>query len=177
TFTPALIASKGLARVRSFTIDDDPRIEAQPLYVPNLRMPDGNRHDVLFVASMGNHIWAFDVNGNGIWKTPTLGTPLHPARDPKGPRPTSSVIDNWGINILWGILSTPVIDLDLNRMYFVNWRVDANGKLGLFVHQIDITTMQPIGQPVPLQAQLKDANGNAVAGHHGAPVQLQPTQK
>jgi outer membrane protein assembly factor BamB len=182
TLTPALVGSKGLARVRSFDLTDgafkdDPRIEAQPLYVPNLAMPDGHKHDVLFVASMGNRIWAFDVDGNGVWKTPTLGTPFKPARDPKGPRPTSTVIDNWGINILWGILSTPVIDLDLNRMYFVNWRVGADGKHGLFVHQIDISTMQPIGQPVALQAQLKDAAGNPVAGHHGALVELQPTQK
>ena len=176
-FTPALVANKGLRRVRSFTIDDDPRIEAQPLYVPNLQMPDGNKHNVLFVASMANQIWAFDVDGNGVWKTPTLGAPFRPARDPNGPRPTSTVIDNWGINILWGILSTPVIDLDLNRMYFVNWRVQADGKLGMFAHQIDISTMQPIGQPIQLKAQLKDAHGNTAIGHNGGPVELQSTQK
>jgi len=181
--TPALVANKGLRRVRSFSIvgdaklPDDPRIEAQPLYVPNLQMPDGQKHDVLFVASMANRIWAFDVDGNGVWQTPVLGTPFKPANDPKGPRPTSSVIDNWGINFLWGILSTPVIDLDRNRMYFVNWRVGADGKLGMFAHQIDISTMQPEGQPIQLKAQLKDANGNPAVGHHGGPVQLQPTQK
>jgi hypothetical protein len=177
SFTPALVSSKGLRRVRSFSITDDPRIEAQPLYVPNLQMPDGNKHDVLFVASMGNHVWAFDVNGPGVWQTPTLGTPLRPAHDPNGPRPTSTVIDSFGINILWGILSTPVVDLDTNRMYFVNWRVQANGKLGLFAHQIDISTMQPIGAPIQLQAQLKDAHGNPAIGHRGATVELQPTQK
>jgi hypothetical protein len=177
TFTPTLVSNKGLKRVRSFTIDDDPRIEAQPLYVPNLLMPDGNKHDVLFVASMGNHIWAFDVNGNGVWKTPALGAPFRPAIDPKGPRKTSTVIDSWGINILWGILSTPVVDIDLNRMYFVNWRVQGNGKLGMFAHQIDISTMQPIGNPIQLEAQLKDAHGNPAMGHHGALVELQPTQK
>ena len=87
--TPALVASKGFSRVRSFNLSDgdfkdDPRIEAQPLYVPNLKMPDGNKHDVLFVASMGNFIWAFDVNGNNFWKTPMLGSPFKPAHDPNG---------------------------------------------------------------------------------------------
>jgi hypothetical protein len=176
-FTPALVSNKGLRRVRSFNINDDIRIEAQPLYVPNLQMPDGNKHDVLFVASMGNHIWAFDVNGPGVWQTPTLGAPFRPAHDPNGQRPTATVIDTFGINILWGILSTPVVDLDTNRMYFVNWRVQANGKLGMFAHQIDISTMQPIGAPIQLQAQLKDAQGNPAIGHHGATVELQPTQK
>ena len=176
-FTPALVGAKGLRRIRSFNIDDDPRIEAQPLYVPDLKMPDGNKHNVLFVASMANQIWAFDTNGNGMWKTPVLGTPYRPARDPKGPRPTSTIIDNWGINILWGILSTPVIDLELNRMYFVNFQVQADGKPALFAHQIDISTMQPIGQPIRLQAQLNDAAGNPAVGHHGKPVVLQPDQK
>jgi hypothetical protein len=175
--TPALVAAKGLRRVRSFNIDDDPRIEGQPLYVPNLQMPDGNHHDVLFVASMANQVWGFDVNGNGVWKTPVLGTPFRPAHDPKGPRPTSTVIDSWGINILWGILSTPVIDQDANRLYFVNWRVEADGKPALFAHQISINTMQPIGQPIRLEAQLKDAGGNPAVGPQGATVALRPDQK
>jgi hypothetical protein len=76
-FTPALVASKGLKRVKSFHLDDDPRIEAQPLYVPRIQMPDGQKHNVLFVASMGNH----DVDGSQFWKTPALGTPFDPPRN------------------------------------------------------------------------------------------------
>jgi hypothetical protein len=79
-FTPALVASKGLKRVKSFHLDDDPRIEAQPLYVPGIQMPDGQKHNVLFVASMGNHVWAFDVDGSQFWKTPALGTPFDPPK-------------------------------------------------------------------------------------------------
>src|SRR5262249_32159329 len=181
--TPARVQAKSLARVRSFVpvggnFKDDPRIEAQPLYVPGIEMPDKKKHDVLFAASMGNIIWAFDVRGNGFWRTPVLGNPFKPAHDPHGPRPTSTVIDNWGINFSWGILSTPVIDLDRNRMYFVNWRVDGNNQLqGLFAHQIDINTMQPVGEPLLLKAQLKDQHGAPITGHHGNPVALRPTQK
>jgi hypothetical protein len=178
--TPGLVASKGLTRVRSFTlVDDDPRIEAQPLYVPRLLMPDGQRHDVLFVASMGNFIWAFDVDGHGSWKSPQLGPPYNP---PQKPPPTQygripTVIDSWGINGLWGILSTPVIDVDANRMYFVNWRMLPGGKRALFAGQIDISTMQPIGNPVMLQAQAQDQQGNPVMGPDGQPVALKPDQK
>jgi hypothetical protein len=53
---------KGLRRVKRFIVDDDARIEAQPLYVPNLKLSDGSRHNVVFVASMGNHVWAFDAD-------------------------------------------------------------------------------------------------------------------
>ena len=102
--TPDLIASKGLSRMHSFNIfndpvQDDPRIEAQPLYVPNLQMPDGKIHNVLFVATMANKIWAFDVDGNGVWQTPVLGAPYRPAHDPTGNSPTATVIDSWGINL------------------------------------------------------------------------------
>lgn len=168
--TPAAVAAKGLSRVRGFVVDDDPRIEAQPLYLPHLTMPDGKAHDVLFVASMGNHIWAFDVDGNGTWKTPQLGAPFVPPEVPnQGHR--STTIDSWGINIAWGILSTPVIDLDANRIYCVNWMLQ-NGTPALFAHRIDIATMTEIGTPKPIEASL-----GADVDAHGKPVKLQPDQK
>ncbi|MBZ5620897.1 MAG: hypothetical protein LAQ69_19530 [Acidobacteriia bacterium] len=167
-FTPALLASKGLKRERSFHIPDDPRIEAQPLYVPNVKMPDSKHHNILFVASMGNHIFAFDVDGNGVFPSPELGPPFKPA--------TPTAIDMFAINKLWGILSTPVIDADANRMYFVNWRAQSGGKRALFADQIDISTMQPIGTPLALQAKALDAHGNPVL-LNGKPVELQPDQK
>jgi hypothetical protein len=169
TLTPALVASKGLRRVRSFRIDDDPRIEAQPLYLPGLLMDDGKEHDILFVASMGNHLWAFDVNGNGIWKTPQLGAPLDPPETNKPGQHRSTGIDGAGINLLWGILSTPVIDLDSLRMYLVNWMVQNSGKPALFAHQIDLKTMQEIGAPQPIEA--------SVVNEQGVTVTLQPDQK
>ena len=168
--TPAAISAKGLRRVRSFAIDDDPRIEAQPLYVPNITMPDGKPHDVLFVASMGNHVWAFDVDGDGMWKTPELGKPFVPPEVPgQGHRATT--IDSWGINIAWGILSTPVIDREANRMYCANWMLQPNGKPALFVHRIDLSTMREIGAPEPIVASLGQHDV------HGKPVELHPDQK
>jgi hypothetical protein len=165
--TAAAIAAKGLRRVRSFAIDDDPRIEAQPLYVPGVTMPDGKPHDVLFVASMGNHIWAFDVDGGGVWKTPQLGAPFVPPEKPgEGHRATT--IDDFGINIAWGILSTPVIDLDANRLYCVNWMTQPNGSRALFAHRIDLSSMTEIGAPEPIKANLdpkRDAHGNPIALH------------
>jgi hypothetical protein len=176
TLTPAAVLGRGLKRVRSFAVDDDPRIEAQPLYVPGIKMPDGKTHDVLFVATMGNHVWAFDVSGDGIWKTPPLGTPFTPKETQKPGRHRSTTIDAWGINIKWGILSTPVIDLDSGRMYVVNWMLQPTGKPALFVHRIDLGSMTEVGTPVPLQAQ----HGNPAdptTTVHGVPVVLHPDQK
>src|SRR5260370_505512 len=96
-FTPALVASKGLTRVKTFQVDDDPRIEAQPLYVPGIQMPDGKKHNVLFVASMGNHVWAFDVDSSEFWKTPALGMPFAPPENEQPGQHRSTAIDGWGI--------------------------------------------------------------------------------
>ena len=48
-----IVESKGLKKFKSLLlVGDDPRIEAQPLYVPDLTMNDGKRHNVVFVATM-----------------------------------------------------------------------------------------------------------------------------
>jgi outer membrane protein assembly factor BamB len=180
-FTPAVVVSKGLTRVRSFQVDDDLRIEAQPLYVPGIQMPDGKKHNILFVASMGNHVWAFDVDGSGVWKTPALGMPFDPPENEQPGQHRSTTIDGWGINIDWGILSTPVIDLDESRMYLVNWMTQETPpgppQRSLFAHRIDLSTMQEIGNPTPIQGTLTDEQGKPVLDARGKPVVLQPDQK
>jgi hypothetical protein len=46
--TPAKVLSQGLTKAFSLSVSaDDPRIEAQPLYVPGELMSDGARHDVI----------------------------------------------------------------------------------------------------------------------------------
>ncbi|MGA3005807.1 MAG: hypothetical protein ABSE20_29255 [Acetobacteraceae bacterium] len=73
----------------------------------------------MFVASMGNHVFAFDANkpqGNDrLWST-SLGKPFRPPVTSQPGQHRATSIDMYGINILWGILSTPVIDPDTNSM-------------------------------------------------------------
>ena len=58
--TPASVGSVKKLREFSLDSDDDPRLEAQPLYVARLQMADGP-HDVVIVSTMANNIYAFDV--------------------------------------------------------------------------------------------------------------------
>src|SRR5215472_10843851 len=77
--TPAAISSSGLRKLFSLPITDDARgVEAQPLIVPDLTMPDGKKHDVVYLFSMANTVWAFDANdGTKLWANPvSLGTPI-----------------------------------------------------------------------------------------------------
>jgi hypothetical protein len=59
--TPKNVGSNLLVKPRSLRFDDDPRLEAQPLYVSQIRMSDGHVHDVVYVCTMANNVWAFDA--------------------------------------------------------------------------------------------------------------------
>ena len=181
--TPQVVASKGLRLSKSLVVDDDPRIEAQPLYVPGLAMSDGRTHNVIFVATMGNHIFAFDADApqghDLLWKA-SLGEPFRPPETQKPDEHRRTTIDLYGINILWGILSTPVIDLDAKVMYCVNWMVQADGKPALFLHRLRLEDGKETSEPVGglrIAASLTDKDGKQVTDDRGQPVTLHPDQK
>ena len=190
TLTPQLLSSKGLTKVKSLTImkgpadPDDPRIEAQPLYVPGLVMKKDNKpHNVVFVASMGNLVHAFDADAQEgqdlLWTSTLLSNPYQPivkaAQNPEG-RETN--VDLWGINILWGVLSTPVIDLDKQQMYLVNWTEGPDPKDPvLLLHRIGLTDGKEIGKGQLLKGALTDNAGKPVLDARGKAVQLNPNQK
>jgi outer membrane protein assembly factor BamB len=173
--TPKNVGSNLLVKTRSLHVDDDPRLEAQPLYVSQIQMSDGNVHDVVYVCTMANNVWAFDANaGQPIWQQPTnLGRPIQPKLT-HNPRPTSSEIDLWGINLLWGILSTPVIDLETKKLYAVAWTSPdgtvANGVHEL--HEVDITSGHKTGR-LKITASAPDQ----VPAGHKAPTFVSSKQK
>jgi outer membrane protein assembly factor BamB len=154
SLAPGNVGTLKKLREIALDADDDPRIEAQPLYVPNLDI-SGAPHDVLIVCTMANNIYAFDVNsGEKLWKI-SVGTPVTPkitGRTMFGLN--ESEIDSWGINIRWGILSTPVIDLDTKTLYVVGWtsvdgtRVNSSHKL----HAINITNGAELHPAITIQA-------------------------
>ena len=154
TLTPANVG--GLKKLRELALDagDDPRIEAQPLYVPQLQV-SGALHDVVIVCSMANNVYAFDVNTAAkLWKT-NLGTPVSPKITGKtifGLNETE--IDSWGININWGILSTPVIDLETKTLYVLNWTSPDGTRANASHHlnALDIASGIAVHPPLAIQA-------------------------
>jgi outer membrane protein assembly factor BamB len=119
TLTSAAVGTRGIRRVFSLATTGDRRgIEAQPLAVPGVQLADGSVHDVIYLADMANQVWAFDAaTGQQLWKR-TLGTPVNGGK----------AIDMYTINDHWGVLGTPVIDLDTGTMYLVAW-VSTDGSI------------------------------------------------
>src|ERR1700694_5101477 len=56
-----------------FVIPSDGRVDAQPLYAPNVSIPGNGTHDVLFVASEHGTLYGFDADsGSTLWHMTTL---------------------------------------------------------------------------------------------------------
>src|SRR6266496_4043372 len=152
--TPAVV-SHGLRKLFSLQVSDDPFLEAQPLIVPGVAMPDGSTRDVVYVCTMANSVWAFDANdGRALWPKPVqLGTAI-----------TGTLgIDRFRINEHWGILSTPVIDIDTRTMYLVNWSSPDRSisKATHQLHALDIADGHPRHPALPIAARSTEAGSTA----------------
>jgi outer membrane protein assembly factor BamB len=140
--TPALVASRGMQLVHRITlatgnppVADNIRVEAQPLYVPGLMMNDGQVHDVLYIVSMSNNVWAFDANTfQPIWPKPVNAGP------PFLPQPGDPATGH-NINMSVGFLSTPAIDLDAGVMYLAHM-IAPNNQRVLQVEALNLTDGQ-----------------------------------
>lgn len=138
-------------------------INAQPLYVSNLSIPGKGTHNVVFVATLHNDVYAFDADaaGDSLWHV-NLGPPV--------PNSDYNVADLVEI----GILSTPVIDLSTGTIYVVA-NTKENGSAIFRLHALDLTTgSEKFGAPVVISASVPgtvswdNQNGQIqfVAAHH-----------
>jgi hypothetical protein len=102
----------------------DGEIQAQPLYVRGVNVPGVGRKNVVYVATMTNHLYAFDADDYAI--DPDAALLRHwyfgPA-EPGGPGRCASALS-------YGITSTPAIDVDthtgVKTMYFVTKTIESN---------------------------------------------------
>lgn len=127
---------------------------AQPLLIANVTI-GGAVHNVLYVATESNNVYAFDADHYGT------GAPLwHVSLNQSGESATTS-----GVILPYeGVTSTPVIDATTNTMYVVS---KHSSKAGTFwrLNALDITTgKQKLGGPVKIHASVAATNSAAVNG-------------
>ena len=87
----------------------DDQVDAQPLLVTGVTI-GGIKHDVVYVATEGNTVYAIDAASGGILLQVNLGTPVSISQLPGG-------CNNNGNNV--GINSTPVIDFSSKTLYVI----------------------------------------------------------
>src|SRR5277367_276788 len=143
----------------------DGYVYAQPLYVPNVSIPGLGTHNVVYVATQHDSVYAFDadsktgLNGSPLWHTSFI----HPKR---GITTVSS--GDVGCNDIVpeiGVTSTPVIDSATSTMYLIA-KTKENGKFFQRLHALDITTgKERTGSPVVIRAKVKGTGEGNVDGY------------
>ena len=155
--TADAVAARGIRKRLTLRVIGDARgVEAQPLIVPDVQLDDGTTREVVFLATMANQIWAYDgVEGTLVWAR-TLGRPIQGSRD----------IDWHLINDHWGILSTPVIDVERQILYAVAWVSPDHtvNQAQHFLHAVRLRDGQPVHPPLNLEGATFDPG-------HGLPLQ------
>ena len=113
-----------------FTMAVDGSTYAQPLYMPGLTV-NGAIHNVLYVATMENSLYAFDAdNGATLWKK-NYGTPIPPGD-------VQCCCQDISGNI--GIVSTPVIDTATNTLYLLHRNKNSDGSYHQWLRALDVST-------------------------------------
>jgi len=128
----------------------DGLVAAQPLYVSGLNIPGKGVHNVVFVATLHDSVYAFDADNNlganatPLWSVnflnPAAGITTEPVVE-LGCSGTTAFSE-------MGILGTPTIDLGSGTMYLVA-KTKENGTYHFRFHALDITTgMEKLGGPI-----------------------------
>src|SRR5262249_34843339 len=110
TLTPQNVP--GLQLLASVSLDE--QVDAQPLLVRGLTIAGGT-HDVLYVATENDTVYALDAATGAILLSPNFGTPVPQSVLPGQCNNNSGVV---------GINSTPVIDLASSTMYVIVYTYD-----------------------------------------------------
>ena len=159
--TPANVNSANFGKLFSYTVDG--YVFAQPLCVSALSIPGKGTHNVVFVATENNSVYAFDAdsnagaNGGLLWQV-NLG--------PSAQTGTSSFPFR-AIQPEVGITGTPVIDLPSQTLY-----VDAFTQSGKnFAHSIHALSIldgsEKPGSPVVVSVSIHGTGAGSTNGTLG----------
>src|SRR5215467_1659791 len=145
-----------------FSVPVNGAINAQPLYLQGVAIPGKGTHNVVYVATHHNDVYAFDADtqSDSLWHT-NLG--------PSVPSTDYNVDD---LNEI-GILSTPVIDAVTNTLYAVALtKEDGNHIYRL--HALDVTTgVEKFGGSTVIEATVP---GTSLFDSHNGQIAFDSSQ-
>jgi len=166
TLSPANVASSTFGL--KFTQRVDGYVYAQPLYVPGVNIPGQGTHNVVYVATENDSVYAFDAdtgrptNPRPLWRAKlldrTLGERAVPSRDTN----CADLIPKVGIT------STPVIDPGTSTLYVLAKVKQRGSQYAQKLHALDLATgVEKLGGPVVIQATVSGtgdgSNGGTIA--------------
>lgn len=167
-----------------FSQQVDGPVYAQPLYVPNVAITNKGTHNVVFVVTQHDSVYAFDAdNKTGINSTPLWRTSF--INSAQGINPVSVSSGDVGPNCQTffgeiGIVGTPAIDIASGTLFVVAHTKEPlqppNNTTYILVqrlHALDITTGIEKGNPAVIDASVP---GTGV-GNSGGIIRFNPTRE
>jgi hypothetical protein len=162
--SPANVNASSFGKLFSYPLDGF--AYASPVYASSVSIPGQGTHEVVYVATEHDSIYAFDATGRTatpFWKdsfiNPGAGITTVPAAD---------VGECCDIAPEIGISGTPVIDPATNTMYVVVKTKEVSGGSTNYVqrlHAIDIATgAEKFGGPVTINASVPGTGAGSVNG-------------
>lgn len=162
--TPKNVNRNLFGKIGAFKVDG--AVYAQPLYVPNLELPGKGKHNVLYIATEHDSVYAFDANHPGqepLWHVSFLD----PNRPTRPLRATDVQCPFIAPEI--GITSTPVIDMRTGTLYVLS-RSYVPKTFGFneymqHLHALAITTgVEKFGGPTLITASVAGKGAGASGG-------------
>jgi hypothetical protein len=149
--TPLNVTPAQFGKLFSHPVDG--QVYAQPLYLPSVSIPGKGTHNVVFIATAHDIVYAFDgdstagSNASPLWQISLANTG-------EGERPAnvSDVLGCTSMEPDIGITSTPVVDTETHTLYVVALTLRLNS----FVHRLHsldtATGAERPGSPVLIEA-------------------------
>ena len=170
--TPANVNKNQFGRLFLQVVDG--YVYAQPLYVPSVAVAGKGTHNVLYVATEHDTVYAFDAdnnsgsNSNPLWQKSFINPGAGINVVTSGDVSCNDLVPEIGIT------GTPAIDLSTGTMYLVA-KTKENGNFVQRLHALDITNgAEKFGGPVEIHAQF---NGTADGGKKVAFDPLREAQR
>jgi hypothetical protein len=158
--TPLNVNSNQFGKL--FTQPVDGPVIGQALYLPGVTIPGKGVHNVVYVATMHDSVYAFDAdsaagkNASPLWQTSFLTN---------GAIPVPVKLQGCAPTTQWtevGIVSTPVIDPVAGTIYVVA-KTYENSTFVHRLHALDVTTgLEKTGSPVVIKASYLFAGFNYI---------------
>ena len=155
--TPGNVAFSSFGKL--FELPVDGLVDGQPLIKTQVSIPGSGVHDVLYVVTEHDSVYAFDaVSGAQLWHVSMLGTGETTSDDRGCGQVTPEI----------GVTSTPVIDPKAGAngtIYVVAMSKDASSNYIQRIHALDLTTgSEEFGGPVAIAASYP---GNGASSKNG----------
>jgi outer membrane protein assembly factor BamB len=142
-----------------FVISVDGKVDAEPLYLAKVSVPNQGTHNVLYVETEHGSVYGFDAdNGTLLWKISTLAAGEATSGDHGCTQITPEI----------GVTATPVIDPATGAhgtIYVVAMSKDGAGNYHQRLHALDVTTgAEEFGGPQNIQASFPGTGDESSGG-------------